>query len=126
VEDHVKYLVIMQINPDVLERLTPEDWTAIGAGHTSLIEETTASGELVSTEALTDPSQSVVLRKGASGPIVQDGPFAEAKEFMGGFYIFDVESRERALQLAARIPDLNYDGLAIEVRGILAPAGGDA
>jgi hypothetical protein len=44
---------------------------------------------------------------------------------MGGFYIFDVETRDRALELAARIPDLAFDGFAVEVRPILALGGGE-
>jgi hypothetical protein len=119
----MKYLVIMQISQDVINRLGPEDWEVITAGHQSLIDEVTASGELVATEALADPSQSAVLRKGPSGPIIKDGPFAEAKEFMGGFYVFDVESRDRALELAARIPDLSFEGFGVEVRPILARGG---
>jgi len=122
----MKYLVIMNISQDVLDRLGPDDWAVITAGHQSLIDEVTASGELITTEALADRSQSAVLRKGPSGPIIKDGPFAEAKEFMGGFYIFDVESRDRALELAARIPDLGFDGFAVEVRPILALGAGEA
>lgn len=121
----MKYLVMMHIDQSVLDSLTPEDWKVIGAGHLSLVDDTKASGELVSSEALADPSQSVVLRKGPTAPVIKDGPFAEAREFMGGFYIFDVESRDRALELAARIPDLTFDGLAVEVRPILAVGGGE-
>ncbi|HEX3515195.1 MAG TPA: YciI family protein [Trebonia sp.] len=121
----MKYLVIMQIDQSVIDSFTPEDWKVIGAGHQSLLDDTRASGELVSSEALADPSQSAVLRKGPAAPVIKDGPFAEAREFMGGFYIFDVESRDRALELAARIPDLAFDGLAVEVRPILALGGGE-
>ena len=122
----MKYLVIMQISQAAIDALTPEDWAVIDAGHKSLLKETGESGELIVSEALADPSQSTVLRKGGSTPVVKDGPFAEAKEFMGGFYIFDVDSRSRALELAARIPDLRFEGFAIEVRPVLAVGGGDA
>jgi hypothetical protein len=125
VEDEMKYLVVMQISQDALDALTSEDWAMIEVGHKSLIDDATASGELVVSEALADPSKSVVLRGGQSAPVVKDGPFTEAKEFMGGFYIFDVESRDRALELAARIPDLRFDGFAVEVRPVLASGGGD-
>lgn len=121
----MKYLVTMQISQEALDALTPEDWAVIEAGHKGLLADATASGELIAAEALADRSQSVVLRRGGSAPVVKDGPFTEAKEFMGGFYIFDVESRDRVLELAARIPDLRFDGFAVEVRPILAP-GGDA
>ncbi|MEV0898883.1 YciI family protein [Actinoplanes sp. NPDC049802] len=43
----------------------------------------------------------------------------EAKEFLGGFYLVDVENRERALALAAKIPDAAIDGLGVEVRQVM-------
>jgi hypothetical protein len=51
--------------------------------------------------------------------VVTDGPFLEAKEFLGGFYLIDCESRERAVELAARIPDAAIKGLGVEVRQVM-------
>jgi hypothetical protein len=58
-------------------------------------------------------------------PVVTDGPYAEAKEYMAGFYLVDVESRERAYELAAKIPDAAVEGLAVEVRPVMFSAGAD-
>ena len=64
--------------------------------------------------------------RGTGGvPAVTDGPFLEAKEFMGGYYLVDVESKERAVELAQQIPDAKVAGLAIEVRQIMFEAGFD-
>jgi hypothetical protein len=54
---------------------------------------------------------------------VTDGPFLEAKEFMGGFYIVECETRERALELAGLIPDAGVEGMGIEVRPVMFSAG---
>jgi hypothetical protein len=118
-------MIIMQVNPAVLESLSETQRAAVGDGHGSLMQEVTESGELISTHALGDPSTSAVVAVRGGQPVVSDGPFAEAKEHMGGFYLVDVESRERALELAAKVPDAAIDGLAVEVRPVMFSAGGD-
>ena len=57
-------------------------------------------GVYVSGEALDDPSTAAVVRPGPQ-PIVSDGPFAETKEAVGGFYVIDVADRDEAIRLAA-------------------------
>jgi hypothetical protein len=65
-------------------------------------EELGKSGELVGAEGLAAPGQARVVRAGKSGaPEVTDGPFAESKEFLAGYWIVDVENRERAYEIAA-------------------------
>jgi hypothetical protein len=54
---------------------------------------------------------------------VTDGPYLEAKEYVAGYYLLDCESRERAVELAARIPDAKYT--AIEVRPLMTEGGID-
>jgi hypothetical protein len=115
----MKFLLIMNINPKVLESLTDEEREAIGAGHGALIEEITASGEMISTQALADPSASITVKAVDGVPTATDGPFVEAKEFIGGYYLVDVESRERAVELATKIPDAAIPGLGIEVRQVM-------
>jgi hypothetical protein len=56
-------------------------------------------------------------------PVVSDGPFAESKEYLGGFYLVDCESKERAIELAAQIPDAAVPGLGVEVRPVMFAAG---
>jgi hypothetical protein len=121
----MKYVVLMQVDPSVIEALSPEEQQAIGDGHQRFIDEITESGEFLSTNALGDPGQSTVVRSRGGRPEVVDGPFAETKEFMGGYYLLDVESKERAIELAQRIPDAGIDGLALEVRPVMFSAGAD-
>jgi hypothetical protein len=59
------------------------------------------SGELVAVEALTPPGQARRVRAGTDGKPITDGVFPEAKEFLAGYWIVDVESPERAYQIAA-------------------------
>ena len=100
----MKFLLIMHINPAVWDALTEEERTEVGDGHGEFMETITKSGEMITTQALADPSQSAVVRVRDGQPVVTDGPYLEAKEYLGGFYLIDCESRERALELAAHDP----------------------
>ncbi len=119
----MKFLLIMHINPDVLNALTPDEQKEIGAGHGAFMDTITRSGEMILTQALADPSQSVVVRARAGQTVVTDGPFLEAKEYLGGFYLVDVDSRERAIELATMIPDTKFEGLGVEVRQVMFDGG---
>jgi hypothetical protein len=119
----VKFLLLMHNNPAVLDALTDDERTALMEGHGAFIEAIQESGELIVTQALADPSNSAVVRVRDGVPAVTDGPYLEAKEFLGGYYLVDCVDRERALVLAAMIPDARIDGLGIEVRPVMFSAG---
>jgi hypothetical protein len=117
----MKYLLIIQMNPTAWESLSEQERTEIAAGQEGFMETITASGEMVGTHALADPSQSAVVRGRPDASTVTDGPFLEAKEYMGGFYVVDCESPERAYELAAMIPGTEH--LPVEVRPVIFTAG---
>ena len=116
----MKYLLLIYLNRasrEVWEGL-PEAQRAEGVrAHTDLNEDLAASGELIVTEALADPSMAkrVSVREGRT--ISSDGPFAEAKEFLAGIYLIECESMERATEIAARMPEAPIG--EIEVRPIM-------
>lgn len=84
------------------------------------------AGELVSAEGLASPGQARVVRAGKGpAPEVTDGPFPEAKEFLAGYWIVDVESPKQAYAIAARASAAPGPGgapmnLAIEVREVMS------
>ena len=88
--------------------------------------ELSESGELVGAEGLASPNQAKVVRATKNGvPAVTDGPFAEAKEFLAGYWIVDVESPERAYAIAARASAAPGPGgaplnMPIEVREVMS------
>jgi hypothetical protein len=89
-----------------------------------LNEELRQAGELVAVEALTDPTQAKRVRAGADGLPVTDGVFPESKEFLAGYWIVDVDSHERACQVAARASAAPGPGgaplnMEIEVREVM-------
>ena len=80
----------------------PADWQAHMDYLQRLNADLSSAGELVGIEALTPPAKAKLVR--ASGPEMAadtDGPFPETKEFLAGFWIVDVESPERAYEIAA-------------------------
>ena len=115
----MKFLISMHINPAVLDALTKEEMAAIGEGHGALLAALKESGELINTQALVDPSQAAVVTVRNGQPAVTDGPFLEAKEYLGGFYLIDVENKERAIELAVQVPDAAIKGLGVEVRQVM-------
>lgn len=115
----MKYLVVLNINPDVLDALTEDEQQAIGAGHQKFLATTKESGEFHSTVALAEPAKSTVVKVRNGVPAVTDGPFVESKEFLGGYYLIDVASAERAQELAAMIPDAAIEGLGVELRPVV-------
>ncbi|HEX8619381.1 MAG TPA: YciI family protein [Thermoanaerobaculia bacterium] len=105
---------------------SPEDLKAhIGFMH-ALNRELKESGEFAMAEGLASPEQARIVRADGSGaPIVTDGPYAEAKEFLAGYWIVDVESTERAYEIAARASAAPGQGgvplnMPIEVRQVMS------
>jgi hypothetical protein len=85
-----------------------------------------AAGELAAAEGLAPPGQARIVRsQGDGAPEVTDGPFAESKEFLAGYWIVDVENAERAYAIAGRAstapgPGGKPMGLEIEVRQVMS------
>jgi hypothetical protein len=86
----------------------------------------------VGAEGLAAPGEARVVRAGKNGaPAVTDGPFAEAKEFLAGFWIVDVDRTERAYEIAARASSAPGPGgtplvIPIEVRQVMSAPSVDA
>ncbi|MCP2318696.1 hypothetical protein APR12_004055 [Nocardia amikacinitolerans] len=107
----------------------PEDIKAHIDFQRALGEELAKSGELVDAQGLAGPeSARIVSADGRSAPVITDGPFPETKEFLAGYWLVDVDSPERALQIAAQAsaapgPGGKPIGEYIEVRAVMsAPA----
>jgi len=88
-------------------------------------KELRSGGELVSAEGLAFPDQAKLVRAGKNGEPITDGVFPESKEFLAGYWIVDVETPERAYQIAARASAAPGAGgvplnMPIEVRPVMA------
>ena len=118
----MKYMLLIYDNPDTREIFSGEQGPKLMASLNAIMEEVTESGELVGTQALADPSTAKSVRGPEGSPAITDGPFAEAKEFLGGYLVLDCEL-ERALEIAGRWPKTGTGG--IEVRAVMNSSGAE-
>jgi hypothetical protein len=105
---------------------SPEDLKAHIGFMKRFNKELSDAGELVGAEGLAAPGQAKIVRAGKRGaPEVTDGPFPEAKEFLAGYWIVDVENPKRAYEIAARASAAPGPGgaplnMPIEVREVMS------
>jgi hypothetical protein len=121
----MKYLIQIYSNPEsraMWESFTPEQQAEGYGFYQGISSELAASGELVADEALADISLAKRVTHSDSGTVASDGPFAETKELLAGFYLVDCDSEARAVEIAGRFPEAQF-GL-IEVRPVLDMASG--
>ena len=114
----MRYLILIHSNPksrEVWETLTDEQQTAFGRAHLALTDELIGTGELVASEGLPDPSNSTWVSVRDGRILSGDGPYAEVKEYLAGFYLLDC-TLERAVEVAAKAPDAAYG--FVEVRPV--------
>ncbi|HET7798832.1 MAG TPA: YciI family protein [Humibacillus xanthopallidus] len=102
-----KYLIGVDFQPGnadtPMSEWAPDEVQAHLDYYGALTEELIASGELVGSTILTGPDLAKIVRSDGSAPVVTDGPFQEFKEWLAGFQVVEVESEERAIEIAARV-----------------------
>lgn len=123
----MKYMLIMSCTCRDFESLgawTPAEFKAHIEFMMELNRQLTRSGELLLAEGLDVPMNAKIVRaQRENAPIVSDGPFAETKEFLAGFWLIDVQSQERAIAVAAKAstapgPGGKPMGIPIELRAV--------
>jgi hypothetical protein len=99
----MRYMMLVYSNegPD---GLAPEEAERIRAGHRTVMEEATRRGVLIGAEPLAPTSTATTVRMQGEKVFVTDGPFAETKEHLAGYYIIECENLDEAIEWAARIP----------------------
>jgi hypothetical protein len=130
-----KFLLMVNHDNGVVDTNTddwePDEVTAHMNYYEVLSRELIANGEQVQFMALADPRLARIVRSdGISTPVVTDGPYPESKEVLAGFQVIDVESQERAIEIAALVSAVPGPGgvpiqQPIEVRQVMTESGGD-
>jgi hypothetical protein len=116
----VKYMIMIHSNEQSLalwETLTEQQRTDFGVGHLKLTEEMAEAGVLVISEGLADPQLARWVSARDGETIASDGPFAEVKEHLAGFYLIEVDGLDQAIEWAAKVPDAKLR--EVEVRPVL-------
>ena len=120
----MKYMLLIYGNAELWASFAPEDLTKVVQETDALHVELRASGEFVGAYGVADQDMAKLVRRADDGlPAVTDGPYIEAKEYIGSFDIIDVESEARALEIAARVPFARFG--PVEVRPIMHEAAPD-
>jgi hypothetical protein len=109
--------VLLICSDEKVEAAVPEaEMSAIVQGHMRLAEELRKSGKMVLGERLRPEADASRIRLKAGQRQVMDGPFAETKEVLGGFYVIECDDKQEAVEWAKKIP-LRPDSF-VEVRPV--------
>jgi hypothetical protein len=117
----VKYMLLIYSNAESWAGLSAEQREGLARSHEELTHELTEQGLLVSSAGLADPITTRTVSVRDDTPTTTDGPYAEAKEHLAGFYLVECDNIDQAIDYAARMPDAQY--LAVEVRPVMDTSG---
>ena len=115
----MKYMLLIY-GEENFTSMDPDELAQLVRQTDALNRELFESGELVGAYGVADEVNAKMVRVTDGTPVVTDGPYAEAKEFLGSFMIVDCDSMDRALEIAARAPSARYWG--VEVRPLMHEA----
>jgi hypothetical protein len=116
----VEYMLLIYTNEEAWTRLSDEERAPIIQEYFALTNELREKGRYVAGAPLQPTASANTVRIRDGERVVTDGPFAETKEQLGGYFLVDAESVEEALEWAAKIPAARYG--SIEVRPVLPVA----
>jgi hypothetical protein len=112
----MRYMMLVYSTQDP-EGMSAEEHERIFNGHRKVMEEATNKGVLIGAEPLAPTSTATTVRVHDGKALVTDGPFAETKEHLAGYYIIECANLDEAIDWAAKIPTSCYGGGGcIEVR----------
>lgn len=114
----MKYMILMLGDQNTMMEVKSREWILemiefMGKVGSDLAE----SGELVDSQGLADPSQAKTVRIQDGIPVATDGPYAEAKESLAGYWLVDVDGEDRAIEIASRVVEHTLEPL--EVRQVM-------
>ncbi|TWB20257.1 hypothetical protein FBZ99_1011049 [Rhizobium sp. ERR 1071] len=112
----MRFLCLIYTTVDVDGRLTPNEMNHLLAEHFIFDEGLRRDGTMIVSDALALRDKSIVIRPDGDTFSVTDGPFAETKEHLAGFYLIEAPDLEEAVGIAKRIPSARYG--AVEIRPV--------
>jgi hypothetical protein len=112
----VKYMLALFSEEGGLRDASPEEMKAVMEAWDAFTKEAQDAGALVAGEGLQESATATTVRIQDREPIVTDGPFAETKEQLGGFYVLECKDLDQALEWARKIP---FQNGSVEVRPVI-------
>ena len=113
----MKYAITIYGDESQRENASPEDMQAVSQAYATLTEEMQGAGVLVAGEGLYPTPTATTVRVRDGERSVTDGPFAETKEALGGFYVLDCTNLDEAIDWAAKIPGSQTG--SVEIRPVM-------
>jgi hypothetical protein len=110
----MRYLALIHLNESELAAIPPREASDLNARHLDFNDGLRTTGNFIVAEALAPAKDTTHLTKRGGKLHVTDGPFAETKEVIAGFYLIEAEDMKEAVEIAARIPSASLG--TIEVR----------
>src|SRR6218665_2879218 len=112
----MKYLCMVFYDENIINNMTPNEWKSLNSECAACAEGLSSSGKMLGGNALHPSTTATSLRIRDGKPLITDGPFAETKEQLAGFYLLDARDLNEALQLASKIPPARLG--CIEIRPV--------
>ena len=100
----MRYMLLIYSDPAALATMTETEGQQMLTDYLAFTQSVVASGEMVGGDPLQGIATATTVRVRAGRTTTTDGPFAETKEVLGGYYLVDCPNLDRALELAAQIP----------------------
>lgn len=113
----MEFMALVYDDPTGWDRLTEAEQASAFEGYMAVAQEASAAGALVSGSALAPTTAATSVRVRDGEALVTDGPYAEVKESLGGYYLFSCDTMDDAIAWAAKIPSAWHGG-AVEVRPV--------
>jgi hypothetical protein len=114
----MQYMLLIYHQENAQAGMNNDDAQALMAGYWAFGDEAMKKGVLKGGEGLHPTSAATTVRVRDSKTLTTDGPFAETKEQLGGYYIIECSNLDEAIQWAAKIPDVKYG--SVEIRPVMA------
>ena len=115
----MQYLLLIYSNEKELAALNPAELTSMTAEYTEFTKGIIQAGQFKAGDRLKPTSAATTVRVRNGQTVTTDGPFAETREQLGGYYLVDAKNLDEAIAIAARIPGARLG--SIEVRPIWPP-----
>ncbi len=112
----MKYIALVYYQEDIMNAMTQQEWDSLNHECMDCSERLTESKNLVAGQALQQVSTATTVRVRDGKTMTMDGPFAETKEQLAGFYLLEANDLNHAIQLASNIPPARFG--SIEIRPI--------
>ena len=116
----MKYMLIIYGNQELWNSIDPAEQQRLFAAFDSFNKKFHSTGELLGAYGVADAAATKLVRLAEGQPAVTDGPYLETKEYLASWYLLDVDSEQRALEIAAEMPSAVYQ--PVEVWPILHEA----